>query len=444
MFLLPLWVLLLAGPSAAQVQDFKQLFPDAQFYGGKNVYPIENNQLYRQPVVNQPYVQPKQEYAQAPYQSYVQPVYVEQPQQIYVQQPFDQVYPVQNQDWNYQQQVYPCEPVNSCGDYQVVNQYPAYVPQYPDYSYVDCSGNGNWNNLEPCNPCYCSYYNCDFQPACPSPSIPDPCYDFFCDMYGYCFPCPAVPTPEPTRPPISTTLQPQTTTEGVECIFPGKDAPYFIPNKKFGKNYYASGLESYLNWHVADAKAIDLQAGDTEKPSGLAKIQSKEEAEFIKSIIKCFPPGTEVWIGLNSIAYKDKWVWADGEKLKDDLTSNWEPRYPAFDGRCVYITPDSGWRNQKCIPEEIKLRAFIAEMPYSEESMTTRPPISTTPEVSSRPPLSSTPVATTKAPIQSTTEAEPSPSSRPNISSEPPTRPPILSTTASDDYIDDDNNITPA
>jgi hypothetical protein len=220
---------------------------------------------------------------------------------------------------------------------------------------------------------------------------------------------------------MSTTTQPQTATEGLECIFQGKDAPYFIPNKKLGKNYYASGLESYLNWHVADAKAIELHAGDTEKPSGLVKIQSQEEAEFIKSIIKCFPPGTEVWIGLNSIAYQDKWVWADGEKLKDDLTSNWEPMYPVFDGRCVYITPDSGWRNQKCIPEEIKLRAFIAEMPYSEESMTTRPPISITPEASSRPPLSSTPVATTKAPIQSTTEAEPTPSSRLYISSEPPT-----------------------
>ncbi len=48
-----------------------------------------------------------------------------------------------------------------------------------------------------------------------------------------------------------------------------------------------SGLESYLNWHVADAKAIDLHAGDTEQPSGLVKLQSLEEAEFIKSIIKC-------------------------------------------------------------------------------------------------------------------------------------------------------------
>ena len=25
--------------------------------------------------------------------------------------------------------------------------------------------------------------------------------------------------------------------------------------------------------------------------------------------------------------------------MQDDLTSNWEPRYPAFDGRCVYINP---------------------------------------------------------------------------------------------------------
>ncbi len=42
-----------------------------------------------------------------------------------------------------------------------------------------------------------------------------------------------------------------------------------------------------FNWHVADAKAIDLHAGDTENPSGLVKIESQEEAEFIKSIIKC-------------------------------------------------------------------------------------------------------------------------------------------------------------
>ena len=37
---------------------------------------------------------------------------------------------------------------------------------------------------------------------------------------------------------------------------------------------------------------------------------------LFQSLLTGFPPGSVVWIGLNSIAYQDKWVWADGEKLK--------------------------------------------------------------------------------------------------------------------------------
>ena len=99
---------------------------------------------------------------------------------------------------------------------------------------------------------------------------------------------------------------------------------------------------------------------------------------------------TMVWLGGNSLAELDHWVWPDGQKVSED-SAMWGRGEPGR-GECMLLA-ESEWKTADCL-DDTSVKAFLAH--HRPAEVPTDPPLT---EPSKR--------QTTVVPIETTNEGLP-------------------------------------
>ncbi|XP_043935616.1 asialoglycoprotein receptor 1-like [Protopterus annectens] len=112
--------------------------------------------------------------------------------------------------------------------------------------------------------------------------------------------------------------------------------------------YYFS--QEYHNWSEAQRQCEIKQ-------SNLVMIKSREQQDFLKSILKY-----KYWMGLTDADHEKQWKWVDGKPCdctgKNRLywyskePDNWSSGGSSTDEDCAVIRPDGGWSDIKCTDTE--------------------------------------------------------------------------------------------
>jgi len=242
--------------------------------------------------------------------------------------------------------------------------------------------------IDPQDPCFC-YWN-----KCQPPDEEYPCQEC-CDILDPCQTSPPPPTIVPPRPTTrrTTPSTEATTTKGRMCEM--------VTGSWFqwgNKSYYLSEGNVSLSWHVADAKATAL--GDENSQVSLIKVDSDEELMFINDIIACVDGESEVWLGGNSLAEKNKWVWMDGTPIK---VTGWSKRNSS--GECMLGVanpnpyPKGQWVPAKCEPTDGRKYSFIAQKYKTDIPTAPTDPTTTTVDTTPTDPTTTTVNTTPTDPI---------------------------------------------
>ena len=78
---------------------------------------------------------------------------------------------------------------------------------------------------------------------------------------------------------------------------------------------------------------------------------------------------SKVWLGGNSLAEEDHWVWPDGSKVSD--ATMWGPGQPGR-GECMVLV-DSKWQAAKCLDSR-SVKSFLASHQLPKPTRPTTPP----------------------------------------------------------------------
>ena len=82
----------------------------------------------------------------------------------------------------------------------------------------------------------------------------------------------------------------------------------------------------------------------------LVTIQSKEENDFVRSLIPHSPSNdNDIWIALNDVAVEGSWVWEDGVALGAYNSWNSDEPNGGNNENCVEMYDESGkWNDMPC------------------------------------------------------------------------------------------------
>jgi len=109
-----------------------------------------------------------------------------------------------------------------------------------------------------------------------------------------------------------------------------------------------------LSWPEADAKAVAHGVN-----WALATLDSRTEAEQVIRLLRergCSL--AKVWLGGNSLAEADQWVWPDGQQVSDD-SAMWGRGEPAPGGGECMMLAENEWQAVDCL-DDTSVKAFLA------------------------------------------------------------------------------------
>ena len=116
-----------------------------------------------------------------------------------------------------------------------------------------------------------------------------------------------------------------------------------------GDQFLLSLPSSPLSWHEADARAVSLGQGWQ-----LATVASQQLARQLLQLLgedSC-GLGQGVWLGGNSLAMEDSWVWVDGREVEGPLWGAGQPGQ----GDCMLLARGR-WGARECLQGA---RGFLA------------------------------------------------------------------------------------
>jgi len=134
-----------------------------------------------------------------------------------------------------------------------------------------------------------------------------------------------------------------------------------------------------LSWPEADAKAVAHGVN-----WALATLDSRAEADQVIRLLRergCNLAG-KVWLGGNSLAEADQWVWPDGKQVSDD-TAMWGRGEPAPGGGECMVLAEREWQAVDCL-DDTSVKTFLAHHRTAEpptQPPSTKPPKRTTTEL---------------------------------------------------------------
>ena len=99
-----------------------------------------------------------------------------------------------------------------------------------------------------------------------------------------------------------------------------------------------------------------------------------------------------VWLGGNSLAEADQWVWPDGQRVSED-SAMWGLGEPAPGGGECMMLVEREWEAADCL-DDTSVKAFLAHHSTAELPESTKPPMRPTPKPT-QPPSNKPPKITT-------------------------------------------------
>jgi len=229
-----------------------------------------------------------------------------------------------------------------------------------------------WQGQPPCSPeppVFPAVYSCNDCAWMYEQSLP--CWQQYdpCNSYYGCNPVHPVPVPPPTRLPLPTTpaTKPSPT--------PTTHAP--APDNCTGEvevsvdehQFLLSVSDQALTWPEADAKAVAHGVN-----WALATLESRSEAlEVFRLLRERGCKLARVWLGGNSLAEADQWVWPDGQQVSEESGGMWGRGEPAPGrGECMMLA-ETEWEAADCLDDK-SVEAFLAHhKPADSTKPHTRP-----------------------------------------------------------------------